>query len=325
MTNIIGHAVTNQLDIGCCCGLIANCITNGGCIFCHREVQCIPIPTIGCVGVHSTSPNDGVVFLGFQVVAVHSLNQRLQSSRSLFTIVHSDNVGQGAVGNRQSTAVDIQSNVTCQILRIDAVDFHIVAAILLDRCRALAEGEVCDVAGYIKIEPNCNLVPEYQGHTVQVDAVQVVRYGNFGNFSRNSNIFNCDATVGQIAGIVVKVGLGSCTVVQHILDHFLNFSIIAAVQNGVGIHTNRIFAGMHNFSSVFHSQADGIGHLCSCNIDSYNLSGDCGSYGFTVYGCGNGVVFAVEMELHADVIAQRNIPSCQCIRFACGKYGCGQH
>ena len=83
---------------------------------------------------------------------------------------------------------------------------------------------------------------------------------------------------------------------------------------------------MHSFLSVFHSQADGIGHLCGCDIDSHSLAGDSGGDCCTVNSSANRVVSAVQCELYADIITQDEIPSLQgAFRFADSEYGCRQH
>ena len=92
VTYIIGYAVTNQFQVGCCFGLIADSIANGCFIFRHREVQCICTPAIR-VAAHRTGPNNRGVFFSRQVVAVHCLYQILQGSRAAVAVVLSDNVG----------------------------------------------------------------------------------------------------------------------------------------------------------------------------------------------------------------------------------------
>ena len=262
-----------------------------------------------------------------QMIAVHSLYQSLQRIRAGGTVILSDNVGHGAVSNRQSAIVDIQGNDLVHILGIDAGDLYIVLAILFHRS-TLAKGEAVDVTGYIEVEPDGNLAPEYQGHTVQANACQVVLYGNGRNLSGDSCLIDGNSGIGQFAFFVVvaKVGLGCCTVVQHLLDHILHFGIIAAIQNCISILADRIFTGMYDFLSVFHSQADGIGHLCGCNIDCHSLAGDGGGNFCTVNSSDNSVVSAVQCELYADIIAQDDIPSLQgASRFASSENGCRQH
>ena len=224
MTYNIGLTAPDQLNVALCSGSVQS----SGCIIgCHREVQSILVITVACMGIHSTGPNDRTVCLCFQMVAIHSLHQSLQCSSALFAVILSDNVGHGAVSNRQCAIVDTQGNILVQILGIDASDLYIIPAFLFHRS-TLAEGKIIDVAGYIEIEPDSNLVPEHQRHTVQADACQVVLDGNGRNLSGNRCLVDGNTGIGQIFGIVVKVGLGCCTVVQHLLDHILNLGIIVA-------------------------------------------------------------------------------------------------
>ena len=267
-----------------------------------------------------------IVELCFQVVAVHCLHQCLQLCGAACIVVFSDDVVQGAVGNRQRAVIDAQCNIVCQFLRIDIAHFNVVHSVLLLRC-TLAEGKVCNIFGRLKVETYRDLVAEHQGDTVQADACQVVFQRNgghlCGNFLRS---FQLIAGICKITRIIIEVGLRCCTVIQGLQNHILHIIRIIAIQNILGILTNRIFTGMHRFFSVFHSQNDGVVHLCRCNVYRYKIIGDHRGNRLTVHGGGHGVVCAVQTEIHTDVVAQCNIPAFQhtcCI--AGGEHSCRQH
>ena len=276
-----------------------------------------------------------LIVQSFQVVAVHSLHQSLQLSGAAVAVVLSDNVVQGAVGHRQSAVVDRNGNFLIQIQGIDIANLYIVQTVLFHRRIGVfshLEGVGGDIAADCEVETDCSLGLEDQGHTVQADACQVVFHSDLGNLCGNCCAgFDLIAGVGKRIGVVSKIGLGCCTVVQHFLHHFLDLVVILAGKDRFGILTNRIAAAMDFSFAVEHSQADGIGHLCSRNIDSYYIAAVlccCGV--FSCVACNSGVdsvacSFLCQVEVNADVFTQRQAPACKDFRFAFGEYGCRQH
>ena len=263
----------------------------------------------------------------FLIIAVHGLHKRLQAIGVSGLIILPENVVHRAVGHGQCPIVDRKDNILIQSLRMDIADLYIVQAVLCHRHTSMLahfEGIVCNIPATCEIETNCRFVLEQQGCTVQADPCQRTIHFDLRYFGRYSSRIHRDAAVCQRTGVVMKIGLCCGAIVQHLLNHGLNFVIVAAIQNGIGIAANRIFAGMHHFFSAFYSQNDGIIHLCCCNIYSYNITGDGRCNPHTVNRNGNSVVRAAEMEFHTDIVTQCDIPAFQCTRFTGGKYGCRQ-
>ena len=233
----------------------------------------------------------------FQVVAVHTLYQSLQALSALSAVVLSDNVGHGAVADSQALAVlgNYQLDGLVQILGIDAIDLYIVLAILGNGSISLIanlEGVAVHIAAAVEVETDRGLILEQQGHTVQCNTGQVILHIDSRNFGRNCSC-GCQLVtgIGQILSIVAEICLCRCTVVQHILNHQLDFFIIAAGQNSFSILTNAIFAGVQGLITIYYAQSDSIGHLSSSHIGSYNI--------VTVFGCcGSCSIITCDSNIH---------------------------
>ena len=184
------------------------------------------------------------VLTGLHVVAVHCLHQLRQIGGAAGGFVH--NVVQRAVGDRQSGVVHCVGDHDLQLLivivggdsggvgkvikpSLGIVELAVEAVLAVDGDNIIVDLSIPVV--HCKIEAGINLRTEDQGSTVVSHLVQVVVHRHCGYIGGQSDvgIEIINVRICQCIGVVVKVGLRSTTVAEHLIYHLLYCNIVISV------------------------------------------------------------------------------------------------